>query len=236
MNIAESAKTQENILQQIKPLRLMDDVLMVKCFENNKECTELLLQPILKMSTLQVKEVTSVWHEASVGLNVFATDRQGWTFQIKVFQDSTADRDKKVGMDLYSAELSAAHTDTDTDRNIAGHYTVYIVEHGVERKALAHSGIILDGGTTDAWWGFKLNTIYVNGDRKNRSPLGKLMYDFSCTGPSYMNYPQLADRVRYFKEDRQGVQDLCEILEDKRKRVQKYEASQYDPEMEEGRN
>ena len=76
----------------------------------------------------------------------------------------------------------------------------------------------------------------MNGDRKNRSPLGKLMYDFSCTDPSYMNYPQLADRVRYFKEDRQGVQDLCEILEEKRKRVQKYEASQYDPEMEEGRN
>lgn len=221
MNIAESAKSHDVVLQQIKPLRLMDDILIAKCFENNKECTELLLQPILKNLTLQVQKMTAQWHGPSVGLNVIATDKKEWIYQIKVFQDNSADRDRRVGLDLYFTENGTLPAQPD---NFQQHYVVYIVEHGLEHKAIAESGIILDGGTRNKWWGFMVNTLYVNGDRKNRSPLGRLMYDFSCTDPSYMNYPQLADRVRYFKEDKQGILALREMLEEKRKRAQNYEA------------
>ena len=76
----------------------------------------------------------------------------------------------------------------------------------------------------NGWCGFGVNTFYVNCDHKNRSPLGKLVYDFSCTDPSYMNYPLLADRVRYFKENRQGVRVICEMLEQKKQRTQNCEA------------
>lgn len=41
-------KPVSSIMILIKHLRLMDDVLMVKCFEDNPECTELLLQLIIK--------------------------------------------------------------------------------------------------------------------------------------------------------------------------------------------
>ena len=218
MDITETSIVPNDILQQIEHLRLMDDVLMVKCFEDNPKCAELLLQLIFKKSGFRVDRVKAMWQESSAGLDILATNNGEWSYKIRVFRDDTADRKQKKGTELFQSEFSAAQAGT--DQNIAGHYTVYIVEHGVERKALAHSGIILDGGTTDAWWGFRLNTIYVNGDRKNRSPLGKLMYDFSCTDPSYMNYPQLADRVRYFKENRQGVREICEMLEQKRQRTQ----------------
>ena len=44
--------------------------------------------------------------------------------------------------------------------------------------------------------------IYVNGAYRDDSPLGLLMHDFSCTNPKDMNYKILADKTRYFKEDK----------------------------------
>lgn len=47
--------------------------------------------------------------------------------------------------------------------------------------------------------------IYVNGADKDASTeSGKLMHDFFCTDPDDMHYRELADKVRYFKEDEKG--------------------------------
>lgn len=82
----------------------------------------------------------------------------------------------------------------------------------------------MDGIGENGPWGFGTQAYYVNCDRKSKSPLGRLVYDFSYTDPSYMNYPLLADRVRYFKENGQGIRDICEILEQKKQRTQNCEA------------
>lgn len=47
-----------------------------------------------------------------------------------------------------------------------------------------------------------------------QTPLGKLMHDFSCTNPADMNYKVLADRTRYFKEDKEGLESMCKVVED----------------------
>ena len=59
--------------------------------------------------------------------------------------------------------------------------------------------------------------IYVNGvDKDASTELGKLMHDFFCTDPDDMNYKELADKVRYFKEDEKGVAAMCKVMEDMR--------------------
>lgn len=40
------------------------------------------------------------------------------------------------------------------------------------------------------------------------------MHDFSCTNPADMNYKVLADRTRYFKEDKEGLESMCKVVED----------------------
>ena len=58
--------------------------------------------------------------------------------------------------------------------------------------------------------------MYVNGENREETPLGRLMHDFSCTNPEDMNYQTLADRTRYFKSDEEGVGIMCRLLEDMR--------------------
>ena len=58
--------------------------------------------------------------------------------------------------------------------------------------------------------------IYVNSQIKDDTKLGRLMQDFTCTNPDDMNYPVLAQRVRYFKEDTKGVATMCRAFEEVR--------------------
>lgn len=44
--------------------------------------------------------------------------------------------------------------------------------------------------------------------------LGQLMHDFSCTSAAEMHYPILADRVRYFKEEQEGVATMSRVFEE----------------------
>ena len=58
--------------------------------------------------------------------------------------------------------------------------------------------------------------LYVNGEYRGESNLGKLMHDFNCTQASDMNFELMADRTRYLKENPKGVSEMCRIMEDMR--------------------
>ena len=61
----------------------------------------------------------------------------------------------------------------------------------------------------------------MNAQIKDDTALGQLMHDFSCTSAEEMHYQILADRVRYFKEDTEGVATMCKAMEDMRNEVDK---------------
>ena len=63
-------------------------------------------------------------------------------------------------------------------------------------------------------FGDMAHIIYVNGENKSRTKLGRLMQDFHCTEAKDMKYGLLADRVRYFKETQKGRDEMCATVED----------------------
>ena len=56
--------------------------------------------------------------------------------------------------------------------------------------------------------------IYVNGKYRGNDPIGDLMHDFSCKKSADMKNRILADKVRNMKENEQGVQNMCKIMEE----------------------
>lgn len=57
--------------------------------------------------------------------------------------------------------------------------------------------------------------IFVNGLMKTEdTALGKLMKDLYCTDADKINYKELSDRVRQFKETEKGVSEMCDILDE----------------------
>ena len=46
--------------------------------------------------------------------------------------------------------------------------------------------------------------------------LGRLMSDFYCTDAKDMNYKELSERVQNYKETEEGVDTMCDILDEMR--------------------
>ncbi len=58
--------------------------------------------------------------------------------------------------------------------------------------------------------------LYVNGEYREESELGKLMHDFNCTEADDMILGLMAERTRYLKENPEGVNEMCKAMEDMR--------------------
>ena len=59
--------------------------------------------------------------------------------------------------------------------------------------------------------------VYVNGAmRTGDTPLAMLMHDFFCNNPADMNYKQLSEGTRYYKESDKGVSEMCKIMDEVR--------------------
>ncbi len=67
----------------------------------------------------------------------------------------------------------------------------------------------------------RTHILYVNGAYRGDTPIGKLMHDFSCTDAADMYYGTLADRVRFFKESKEGIEIMCRAMEDMRNQTLK---------------
>lgn len=217
-------KHQED-LQRLKGFRLLDDDFLTKCFEENTECIELVLRIVLDMPDLSVSDVrTQVFVEnllnRSVRLDILATDSAGRKFNIEIQRaDKGAGRKRaRYNSSMMDANLLKKSEDFD---NLPETYVIFITEHDIMGKGKPLYQIERFIVETGEMFADGSHILYVNGAYRDESPIGKLMHDFSCTKPSDMYYGVLADRVRFFKESKEGIAVMCKVMEDMRKQTLK---------------
>ena len=187
-----------------------------------------LLQIILNRDDLTVQEVHGQ-HDLknlqgrSVRLDILAVDQENHTYNIEVQRNDHGAGAKRARYN--SSLLDANLTDPgDAYDALNETYVIFITEKDVLRGGLPiyHINRIIE--ETGKSFGDDAHIIYVNSQIKDETALGKLMHDFTCTDPDDMNYPVLAQRVRYFKEDTKGVATMCRAFEEVREET-KHEQS-----------
>ena len=220
MNKEWNDKYDQRDLQRLRGLRLMDDDFMSKCFENNIECTELVLHIVLGRDDLKVEKVETQHliknlQGRSIILDIYATDHTGKRYNIEI---QRADRGAGAKRARYHSSLIDANITEPGDRleNLSETYVIFITERDVMGDALPIYHINRMVEETGKKFQDEAHIIYVNGAYRDESPLGILMHDFSCTDPNDITYEVLAERVRYFKEDEEGVAAMCKAMEDMR--------------------
>lgn len=210
----------ERDLVRLKNFTLMDDDFMSKCFEDNIECTELVLHIVLDKPDLRVHSVVSQYsvknlQGRSVRLDVFATDSQGKKYNIEVQRD---DRGADVRRARYNSSIIDANQLSAGEHfeQLPETYVIFITERDVLGWGLplySVSRVIEQNGKP---FGDGSHIYYVNAEcRSEDTPLGRLMSDFCCTEPNQMHYPALAQRTRYFKEEK-GAVTMCKAMEEMR--------------------
>ena len=159
----------------------------------------------------------------SVRLDILAVDRNNRAYNIEVQRSDRGASEKRARYN--SSLLDANLTDSGEEYDALNEtYVIFITENDILRAGLPIYHIDRIIKETGALFRDESHILYVNAQIKDDTALGKLMHDFSCTSAEEMHYQILADRVRYFKEDREGVVTMCKAMEDMRNEAVKENA------------
>ena len=221
MTEAEKEKQHQEDLQRLRGLRLIDDDFMNACFDGYTDGAQLLLRIILNKPDIRVKSVKTQRRMKNllgrdICLDIDADDDAGKEYNVEVQRaDKGSDRKRA----RYHSSILDAHLlqPGDDFRDLPETFVIFITENDVIGDGLPLYTVDRQITNTGKPFDDGEHIIYVNGADKDASTaLGKLMHDFFCTDPDDMHYKELADKVRYFKEDEKGVAAMCKVMEDMR--------------------
>ena len=217
-------KHQED-LQRLRGFRLLDDDFLTKCFERDTESIELVLQIVLEKPDLKVLDVrTQVFVEnllnRSVRLDILATDSTGAKLNVEVQRSDKGAGRKRARYNSSMMDANLLKKGEDFDR-LPETWVIFITENDVMGKGLPLYPIERCFLGTGERFEDGSHILYVNGAYRSDTPIGKLMHDFSCTDAADMYYGTLADRVRFFKESKEGIEIMCRSMEDMRNQTLK---------------
>ncbi len=217
-------KHQED-LQRLRDFRLLDDDFLTKCFEGDTASIELVLQIVLEKPDLKVLDVrTQVFVEnllnRSVRLDILATDSTGAKLNVEVQRSDKGAGRKRARYNSSMMDANLLKKGEDFDK-LPETWVIFITENDVMGKGLPLYPIERCFLGTGERFEDGSHILYVNGAYRGDTPIGKLMHDFSCTDAADMYYGTLADRVRFFKESKEGIEIMCRAMEDMRNQTLK---------------
>ena len=221
MTVTEQLDQQhQEDLQRLKGFRLLDDDFLTKCFEGDPKYIQLVLRIVLEMPDLVAVDVrTQVFVEnllnRSVRLDILATDSTGRKINVEIQRSDKGAGRKRARYNSSMMDANLLQKGEKFDE-LPETYVVFITEHDVigDGQPLYKIERYISGSNKKFEDGSHI--LYVNGAYRDETPIGKLMHDFSCTAPDDMYYGELAERVRFFKESKEGISIMCKVMEDMR--------------------
>ena len=215
----------QKMIARLQEFTLMDDDFMTRFFENDKGCTQFVLQTILDNKKLKVidtvaqKTVKSL-EGRSIRLDVYAKDNKGKPYDIEIQRADKGAGAKRARYNsaLMDADITVPGEDA---KNLPESYVIFITENDIFEKGLPlyHINRIVE--ECNVPFGDESHIIYVNGKYEGNDPIGDLMHDFHCKKADDMKNKLLAERARYLKESDKGVKHMCRIMENFEKEAKK---------------
>ena len=208
-------------LQRLRGLRPIDDDFMRCLFKDNIELEEFVLRIIIGKEDLIItecqtqKDMKRLVGARSVCLDAYGTDSSGKKYDLEIQREDKGANPHRAR--YHSSVLDVENLNAGQDfHELPDTYTIFITEKDfygegkaiylIERINLTINRPFKDGE----------HILYVNGEYRGKSDLGKLMHDFNCTNAADMNYEIMAERTRYLKENPRGVSEMCKVLEEMR--------------------
>ena len=209
-------------LQRLRGLKPMDDDFMRCLFKDNIPLAEMVLRiitgkPDLVITDCQTqKDMKRLAGARSICLDAYGTDSIGKKYDMEIQrEDKGADPHRAR---FHSSVLDIENLDAGQEfRELPDTYTIFITEKDFYGKGEPVYLIERMNITTGKPFADGEHILYVNGEYRGDSDIGKLMHDFNCTDAADMNFKLMADRTRYLKENPKGVSEMCKVMEDMRK-------------------
>ena len=208
-------------LRRLQSFRPIDDTFMRGLFKENLPLAQLVLRiitgkPDLTLTKCETQaDLKRVTGARSICLDAYATDSTGKKYDLEVQRsDNGADPHRAR---YHSSVMDVENLDEKQNyRELPDTYVIFITEKdyykaGKPVYVIQNMNLTLSQPFDDG-----AHILYVNGEYRDDSDIGRLMHDFNCTNASDMNFTLLAERTRYLKETSKGVSEMCKVMEELR--------------------
>ena len=211
------------MLERIRALRLIDDDFMTAVFGGNNKLTEFLLKILLSRDDIIVKscmtqkDIRNLFGR-SVKLDIIAEDSNGKMFNVEIQRADKGASAKRVRYNLSMLDSHTLKKRSDFS-DLPETYIIFITENdylGLGEPIYKVQKHFDCKGKNGEYLPFDdgCNIIYVNGSYRGNDAIGKLMHDFFEADANAMFYNEIADSVRFHKQDEKGVKSMCRIFEE----------------------
>ena len=211
-------------LKRLRDFRPIDDNFMRCLFKDNIPLAELVLriitgkEDLVILSCITQKDMKRLAGARSICLDAYGIDSNDKKYDLEIQRaDKGADPHRAR---YHSSVLDIENLDAGQEFNeLPDTYTIFITEKDFYGMGEPLYRIERMNLTTGKGFGDGEHILYVNGQYRGESDIGKLMHDFNCTNADDMNFDLMAERTRYLKENPKGVQEMCKSMEDMRNEV-----------------
>jgi len=211
----------EKNLQTLAKFKMFDDTFMSAVFDGQIEETEMLLRIVLEKNDIMVISSEAQYFISNIygkeaRLDIYANDSNRNAYHVEVQRDLS-------GASVQRARYTGALVDGQLlkkgqkHKEIPDRYTVFITEEDMFGKGIpAYHSENKITELDNAPLGDGGHIVYINGQYRNTdTPIGQLMHDFFCINSADIINPVLRERVRYLKETEEGVEEMCELMDNR---------------------
>lgn len=204
----------------VKKLNIIDDTLFHKMIEDRAVCEEM-LQTFLEDENIQIISNNPQMFLRNAGarsviLDVLCKDSLGRYFNVEVQKADQDNHQKRVryhgsNIDTYVTEKGIAYDE------IPDVYVIYISRFDMFKsnctvyhvdRIIRETGEVVENGFYEVY----LNAGN-NAGNNDGSKTAELLQYMTATNGGNAKFPNISKRVKYFKEEEEGIEIMCDIVE-----------------------
>lgn len=220
MDTAAEKRLQD--LERLRRLRPIDDDFMRCMFKDNIPLVELVLRILTGKPDLVIidcqtqKDMKRLAGARSICLDAYGEDSSGKKYDIEIQREDRGAEPQRAR--YHSSVMDVENLDAGQKfSELPDTYTIFITEkdfYGMGKPVYSIERTIRETGKA---FEDGAHILYVNGEYRGDSDIGRLMHDFNCTNAGEMNFELMAERTRYLKENPEGVSQMCKVIEEMRR-------------------
>ncbi len=217
-------KDHEEDLQRLRGFRMIDDTFLRVFLRGELGLAQYILRTITGIKDLKLtkestpqKDLKRLAGARGLCLDYHGVDTEKRQYDLEVQRANDGANPKRVR--YHASALDVENLDEGDDfENLPTTYIIMLTEHDYWKKGKALYPVEknIEGEKYDDGQ----HTLYVNASYKGKEPIGKLMHDFKCSNPDDMYSKRLAERAKYLKRDPEGVEIMCQAMEEMRDEVE----------------
>ena len=207
----------ERYKEKIKHFTIMNDIFMRNVLKETA-CTEYILQVVMNKKDLKVidqtlqKDYKNLQGRSAI-LDCVAKDAENNHFNVEIQGENDGASPKRARYHCGLLDMNLLNPG-DLFDNLPETYVIFITKNDVlgynrpishiQRRIKETEDIFQDGQ----------HILYVNSKKQDDTELGRLMHDLHCKEADKMYSNILATRVHQLKETEEGVNQMCQELEE----------------------